>query len=315
MAFGMKELLKLSRVPPGKKINLIKDYDPGFKAPGWSKEQATQKLAEGIQMLAEQQDKLYAQNTYGLLIVLQALDAAGKDGTIKHVMSGVNPQGVTVTSFKAPSEEDLDHDYLWRNFIVLPKRGDIGIFNRSYYEEVLVVRVHKELLDRQHLPSTMDRKTIWKQRFEEINNFEKYLVRNGIIVLKFFLYVSKDEQKKRFLERVDLSEKNWKFSASDIRERKHWDEYIDAYEDLFNHTSTEWAPWYIIPADTKWLSRLAVAGITVHTLSELNLAYPIVSDEAKQELLMAKKELDDEGSGREPEKDKRKMNRKNGKKS
>ena len=230
-------------------------------------------------------------------------------------MSGVNPQGVTVTSFKAPSEEDLDHDYLWRNFIVLPKRGDIGIFNRSYYEEVLVVRVHKELLDRQHLPSTIDRKTIWKQRFEEINNFEKYLVRNGIIVLKFFLYVSKDEQKKRFLERVDLSEKNWKFSASDIRERKHWDEYIDAYEDLFNHTSTEWAPWYIIPADTKWLSRLAVAGITVHTLSELNLAYPIVSDEAKQELLMAKKELDDEGSGREPEKDKRKMNRKNGKKS
>jgi PPK2 family polyphosphate:nucleotide phosphotransferase len=316
MAFGMKELLKLSRVPAGKKINLRKDYDPGFKAPGWSKEQANQRLSEGIQMLAEQQDKLYAQNTYGLLIVLQALDAAGKDGTIKHVMSGVNPQGVTVTSFKAPSEEDLDHDYLWRNFTVLPKRGDIGIFNRSYYEEVLVVRVHKELLDRQHLPSTIDRNEIWKQRFEEINNFEKYLVRNGIIVLKFFLYVSKDEQKKRFLERVDLSEKNWKFSASDIRERRHWDEYIDAYEDIFNHTSTEWAPWYIIPADNKWLSRLGVAGIIYHTLSELKLAYPVVSDEAKAELLVAKKELEEEGNGKGAEEDKKKQkNKKKSKKS
>ena len=311
----MKELLKLSRVPPGKKIDLRKDYDPGFTAPGWSKEKATQRLAEGIQMLAEQQNKLYAQNTYGLLIVLQALDAAGKDGTIKHVMSGVNPQGVQVTSFKAPSEEDLDHDYLWRNFTVLPKRGDIGIFNRSYYEEALVVRVHKELLDRQHLPSTINRKEIWKQRFEEINNFEKYLVGNGIIVLKFFLNVSKDEQKKRFLERVDLSEKNWKFSASDIRERKHWEEYIDAYEDLFNHTSTGWAPWYIIPADTKWLTRLAVAGIINHTLAGLNLAYPVVSDEAKKELLVAKKELEDEGNGRGAEKDKKKKNRKKGRKS
>ena len=306
MAFGMKQLLKLSRVPVGKKINLKKDYDPGFKAPGWSKEQAYQKLAEGIRMLAEEQDKLYAQNTYGLLIILQALDAAGKDGTIKHVMSGINPQGVTVSSFKAPSEEELHHDYLWRNNIVLPRRGGIGIFNRSYYEEVLVVRVHQELLDRQHLPSTLDRKYIWKQRFEEINNFEKYLVRNGIIVLKFFLNVSKDEQKKRFLERVDLSEKNWKFSASDIRERRYWDTYMDAYEDLFNHTSTEWAPWHIIPADTKWVSRLGVAGIIHHTLSELDLAYPVVSNEAKAELLVAKKELDDEGDGREAEKDKKK---------
>jgi polyphosphate kinase 2 (PPK2 family) len=178
--FLMKELFKLTRVPPGKKIDLRKDYDPGFKAPGWSKETANEKLAEGIQMLAEQQNKLYAQNTYGLLIVLQALDAAGKDGTIKHVMSGVNPQGVQVTSFKAPSEEDLDHDYLWRNFTVIPKRGDIGIFNRSYYEEALVVRVHKELLDRQHLPSTINRKDIWKQRFEEINNFENILSGIGL---------------------------------------------------------------------------------------------------------------------------------------
>jgi PPK2 family polyphosphate:nucleotide phosphotransferase len=310
MAFDIKDLFKLSQVPPGKKIDLRKDYDPGFTAPGWSKEKATQKLAEGIQMLAEQQDKLYAQNTYGLLIILQALDAAGKDGTIKHVMSGVNPQGVTVTSFKAPSEKDLDHDYLWRNFTTLPKRGDIGIFNRSYYEEVLVVRVHKELLEKQHLPSTIDRKKIWKQRFEEINNFEKYLVYNGIIVLKFFLYVSKDEQKKRFLERLDLSEKNWKFSASDIRERQHWDEYIDAYEDLFNNTSTEWAPWYIIPADTKWLSRLAVAAIIHQTLADLKLSYPVVSDAAKQELLVAKKELEDEDNGRSADKDKKKKNKK-----
>jgi PPK2 family polyphosphate:nucleotide phosphotransferase len=313
MAFDIKDLYRLSQVPPGKKINLRKDYDPGFTAPGWSKEKAQQRLTEGIEMLAVQQDKLYAQNTYGLLIVLQALDAAGKDGTIKHVMSGVNPQGVTVTSFKAPSEEDLDHDYLWRNFTALPKRGDIGIFNRSYYEEVLVVRVHKELLEKQHLPSTIDRKKIWKQRFEEINNFEKYLVHNGIIVLKFFLYVSKDEQKKRFLERLDLSEKNWKFSASDIRERQHWDEYIDAYEDLFNNTSTEWAPWYIIPANAKWLSRLAVAGIIHQTLADLKLAYPVVSDAAKQELLVAKKELEDENSGKRSEKDKKKENKKKGK--
>src|SRR5512136_2522430 len=189
MAFTYKELIKVARVPPGKKINLRKDYDPGFRAPGWEKEQANERLAEGIRMLAEQQDKLYAQNTYGLLIVLQALDAAGKDGTIKHVMSGLNPQGVQVTSFKAPSEEELDHDYMWRNYIMLPKRGNIGIFNRSYYEEVLVVRVHQELLDREHLPSAIKRKVIWKQRFEEINNFERYLVSNGIIVLKFFLYV------------------------------------------------------------------------------------------------------------------------------
>ena len=310
MAFGMKELLKLSRVPPGKKINLRKDYDPGFKAPGWSKEKATQKLAEGIQMLAEQQDKLYAQNTYGLLIVLQALDAAGKDGTIKHVMSGVNPQGVNVTSFKAPSSEELSHDYLWRQIKALPERGRIGIFNRSYYEEVLVTKVHPELLEKQHLPPTTNKKEIWKQRYEEINNFEKYLVNNGIIVLKFFLYVSKDEQKKRFLERLDLSEKNWKFSAADVRERQHWDEYIDAYQDLFNNTSTEWAPWFIIPADTKWLSRLAVAGIIHQTLSDLNLAYPVVSETAKKDLIAAKKELENEATGGEPEKDKKRKKKK-----
>src|SRR5512137_1430732 len=292
MAFSYKELIQMTRVRPGEKINLRKDIDPGFSAPGWDKETANQRLEEGIRMLAEWQDKLYADDTYALLIVLQALDAAGKDGTIKHVMSGVNPQGVNVTSFKAPSSEELSHDYLWRNIKALPERGRIGIFNRSYYEEVLITKVHPELLEKQNLPPTTTKKGIWKQRYEEINNFEKYLVNNGILVLKFFLYVSKDEQKRRFLERLDLSEKNWKFSPADVRERQHWDEYIDAYEDLFNHTSTKWAPWYIIPADTKWPSRLAVAAIIHQTLADLNLAYPEVSDAAKKELVAAKKQLE-----------------------
>jgi PPK2 family polyphosphate:nucleotide phosphotransferase len=314
MAFTYKELIKVARVPPGKKINLRKDYDPGFSAPGWSKETANKRLEEGIQELAVWQDKLYADDTYAVLIVLQALDAAGKDGTIKHVMSGVNPQGVNVTSFKTPSTEELSHDYLWRNIKALPERGHIGIFNRSYYEEVLVTRVHPELLDKQNLPPNINKKGIWKQRYEEINNFEKYLVNNGIIVLKFFLYVSKEEQKKRFLERLDLSEKNWKFSAADVRERQHWDEYIDAYEDLFSNTSTEWAPWYIIPADHKWGTHLAVAGIIFNTLADLNVAYPTVSDAAKQELLLAKKELEAEGDGSGSEKDRKKKNKK-GKKS
>jgi PPK2 family polyphosphate:nucleotide phosphotransferase len=310
MAFDIKDLFRLSQVPPGKKIDLRKDYDPGFKAPGWSKEKAEKRLNEGIQMLAESQDKLYADDSYAVLIVLQALDAAGKDGTIKHVMSGVNPQGVTVTSFKTPSSEELDHDYLWRNIKALPERGRIGIFNRSYYEEVLVTKVHPELLEKQKLPPHINKKGIWKQRYEEINNFEKYLVNNGIIVLKFFLNVSKDEQKKRFLERLDLSEKNWKFSAADVRERQYWDEYIDAYEELFNHTSTDWAPWYIIPADTKWLSRLAVAGIIHKTLTDLKLAYPVVSDAAKKELVAAKKQLENEGTVKKAEKDSKKKKKK-----
>jgi PPK2 family polyphosphate:nucleotide phosphotransferase len=302
MAFTYKELIKLTRVPPGKKINLKKDIDPSFTAPGWSKETANTKLEEGIKNLAEWQDKLYADDSYAVLVVLQALDAAGKDGTIKHVMSGVNPQGVNVTSFKTPSSEELSHDYLWRNIKALPERGHIGIFNRSYYEEVLVTRVHPELLDKQNLPPHINKKGIWKQRYEEINNFEKYLVNNGIIVLKFFLYVSKDEQKRRFLERLDLSEKNWKFSAADVRERQHWDEYIDAYEDLFNHTSTKWAPWYIIPADHKWLTHLAVGGIIINTLADLKISYPSVSKEAKQELLVAKKGLEEENTKKNPEK-------------
>ena len=212
---------------------------------------------------------------------MQALDAAGKDGTIKHVMSGVNPQGVDVHSFKGPSGEELDHDYLWRNFKALPARGHIGIFNRSYYEEVVVVRVHPEFLAGQKLPPALKDKGIWKRRFEEINAFEKYLVHNGIIVVKFFLNVSSEAQKERFLERALMPEKNWKFSATDLKERARWDDYIAAFEDVFNHTSTEWAPWYIVPADNKWFTRLAVAAVLYNTMKNLNLAYPDVSEAAE----------------------------------
>jgi PPK2 family polyphosphate:nucleotide phosphotransferase len=297
MATIIEELLDVLSVPPCKKIDLKKDYDPGFTSKWMKKEEAEKTLDEGIQMLAEMQEKLWAQNQYAVLMILQALDAAGKDSTIKHVMSGVNPQGVDVHSFKGPSTEELDHDYLWRNFKALPSRGRIGIFNRSYYEEVLVVRVHPEFLSNQQLPPALKDEHIWSRRFEEINNFEKYLVDNGIIVVKFFLYVSKETQKERFLERTLEPEKNWKFSAADIKERAHWDDYIAAYEDMFNHTSTEWAPWYIVPADHKWFTRLAVAAVLYNTMKNLNLAYPTVSEEQKQALLIAKEELEHEDGG------------------
>jgi PPK2 family polyphosphate:nucleotide phosphotransferase len=222
------------------------------------------------------------------------MDAAGKDSTIKHVMSGVNPQGCQVFSFKAPSEEELDHDYLWRSMRALPERGRIGIFNRSYYEELLIVRVHPEILKKQQLPSFPKGDQIWKQRFEEINNFEKYLVNNGVIILKFFLNVSKSVQRKRFLERIDSPEKNWKFSASDLQERFFWNDYMNAYEEVFNHTSTEFAPWYIVPADRKWFTRLIVADIICQKLQELNLQYPKISEEYKRKLSEAKKALEAE---------------------
>ncbi|UBF28791.1 polyphosphate kinase 2 family protein [Kovacikia minuta CCNUW1] len=281
-------------VPPNKKISLKKDYNPAYKADFLKKAEAQQKLQEGVAQLAKYQNILYAQNTYGLLIILQAMDAAGKDSTIKHVMSGVNPQGCQVFSFKVPSLEELDHDYLWRYCKALPERGNIGIFNRSYYEEVLVVRVHPEVLEQQQLPSSVKGKQIWQQRFEEINNFEKYLVGNGIVVLKFFLNVSKEEQKKRFLERIDRPEKNWKFSASDVKERSHWDDYMQVYEDVFNHTSTEWAPWYIIPADYKWFTRLAVSTVISNKLQALDLQYPLVTEAHKQELQAAREILERE---------------------
>lgn len=288
------KFLKSLIVPPGKKISLKKDYDPAFKPDYIAKEDATQLLSDGIEKLAEFQDKLYAQDNYALLINLQALDAAGKDGTIKHVMSGLNPQGCQVFSFKVPSAEELDHDYLWRYCKAMPERGRIGIFNRSYYEEVLVTRVHPELMERQKLPGKLRSTSIWNQRFEQINNYEKYLVENGVVILKFFLYVSKEEQKKRFMERIERPEKNWKFSDSDVRERACWDSYIEAYEEVFNHTSTEWAPWYVIPADRKWFTRLAVGAVIYLTLEGLNLQYPTVTEERKQQILVAKSLLDQE---------------------
>jgi PPK2 family polyphosphate:nucleotide phosphotransferase len=278
---------------PGSKIKL-KDYDAKYTGKYQNKQEAVQKLEDDILKLEQYQDVLYAQNTYALLIMFQAMDAAGKDGTIKHVMSGVNPQGCQVFSFKSPSTEELDHDYLWRCFKCLPERGRIGIFNRSYYEEVLVVRVHPEFLAKQQLPPEAKGKDIWKRRFEEINNFEKYLVDNGIIVLKFFLNVSKEEQKKRFLERIEMPDKNWKLSPNDAKERELWDDYMTAYEDTFNHTSTPWAPWHIIPADHKWFMRLAVADIICAKLKELNLKYPTVTEEQKQGLIKVKELLENE---------------------
>lgn len=289
-----EEFLRPFLVPPGTKISLKRDYDPGYKADYVKKKDAAKRLQEGIKRLIEQQEKLYAQDTYALLIVFQAMDAAGKDSTIKHVMSGLNPQGCDVSSFKAPSREELDHDYLWRCARRLPERGRIGIFNRSYYEEVLVVRVHPEFLEAQHLPPEARGKDIWKRRFEGINNFEKHLVNNGIVVLKFFLNVSKAEQKKRFLERIDRREKNWKFSAADVKERALWNQYMDAFEDIFNHTSTEWAPWYIIPADRKWFTRLVVAEIILSSLEKLHLSYPTLGEDHQQELLKAKEMLEKE---------------------
>ena len=286
-----KEIFKRLIVPPGSKIALARDYDPAHKADFVTKEDAGALMQEGIAELVELQNKLYAQDTYALLIIFQAMDAAGKDGTIKHVMSGVNPQGCQVYSFKAPSAEELDHDYLWRSFKALPERGRIGIFNRSHYEETLVVRVHPEILARQRIPAESQNKRIWKRRFEEINNFEKYLVANGIIVLKFFLHVSKEEQKRRFLERIERPEKNWKFTVNDVKERAYWNDYMDAYEDVFNHTSTKWAPWHIIPADRKWFTRLAVGWVILDKLKNLNLQYPTVSEEHKEELLKAREIL------------------------
>ena len=289
-----KKYLRPLLVPPGTTISLQKDYDPGYTAHYSCKEDAAQKLQANIEELAQYQDMLYAQNTYALLIIFQALDAAGKDGTIKHVMSGVNPQGCDVSSFKAPSAEELDHDYLWRCMKRLPERGRIGIFNRSYYEEVLIARVHPEVIQSQQLPPSARGKNLWKQRFEDINHFERYLTNNGIVVLKFFLNVSKAEQKNRFLQRIDQAKKNWKFSASDVQERGFWDDYQNAYEDVFNRTSTKWAPWYIIPADNKWFTRLMVSDIILHALKQLKLSYPTVSEERKQGLLQARELLEKE---------------------
>jgi PPK2 family polyphosphate:nucleotide phosphotransferase len=278
-------------VPPGKTVSLKKRFDPAYAGHFKSKEAAQKELLNNVEELARQQDLLYASDTYALLLVFQALDAAGKDGTIKHVMSGVNPQGCQVFSFKSPSVEELDHDYLRRSAIRLPERGRIGIFNRSHYEEVLITRVHPDILTRQRLPAVPKGQTIWKQRFKQINHFEKYLSQNGIPILKFFLNVSKNEQKKRFLKRIEEKEKNWKFSANDIRERQFWDQYQDAYQEVFNHTSTAWAPWFIIPADNKSFAHLAVSAIVAAFLKSLRLKYPTISQADAEALETARQEL------------------------
>jgi PPK2 family polyphosphate:nucleotide phosphotransferase len=291
----LKRMLEISRryrIEKGKDFRM-KDFDPGDTAGLKSefKQEAQVLLKNGVEELAELQDKLYAQDHWGLLLIFQAMDAAGKDGTIKHVMSGVNPQGVQVYSFKSPSPEELDHDYLWRCMKCIPERGRIGIFNRSYYEEVLVVRVHPEYLQGEKIPEECKEKGIWKQRFENISNFERYLSDNGIAVCKFFLNVSKEEQKKRFMERLDKSDKNWKFSAADVKERQRWDDYMDAYEDMIRHTATKFAPWYVVPADNKWFTRLVVSAAVTEALLQIDPKYPKVDDEAKKRLAEARKLL------------------------
>jgi PPK2 family polyphosphate:nucleotide phosphotransferase len=271
----------------------LKDVDPGdtLDLGSEDKPRAKDALAAGVQALAELQDMLYAQDRWAVLLIFQAMDAAGKDGTIKHVMSGVNPQGCQVYSFKAPSAEDLDHDFLWRCMKYVPERGRIGIFNRSYYEETLVVRVHPEFLEKQKLPPELVTKDIWKERFRDIRSFERYLTRNGVIIRKFFLHVSKGEQKRRFLERLQNPEKNWKFSANDITERAFWDDYMTAYEDMIRNTSTPEAPWYVVPADNKWFTRIVVGAAVIAALDALDLHYPQISKEKLKELAAAEQLL------------------------
>ncbi len=269
---------RLKQVDPGETLGIEKDDIDGL-------------LQKGVERLAELQDMLYAGDRWSVLIIFQAMDGAGKDGTIKHVMSGVNPQHCEVTSFKQPSLEELDHDFMWRCLRRLPERGRIGIFNRSYYEETLIVRVHKEILENQRLPPRLVTRRIWDERFEDIRNIERFLVRNGVIIRKFFLHLSKHEQKQRFLGRIDELEKNWKFSAADVAEREHWTDYQRAYEDMIRQTSTKWAPWYVVPADNKWFTRLVVADAVVDTLQQLDLHYPKVDPAKRRELARAKREL------------------------
>jgi PPK2 family polyphosphate:nucleotide phosphotransferase len=280
-------LLKQVRVPPGRRVRLT-HHDPAWTGTLTDEHEAEALLAEGVRRLAKQQAKLYAQDQYSVLLIFQAMDAAGKDGTIKHVMSGINPQGCQVFSFKAPSAEERDHTYLWRSMKALPERGRIGIHNRSYYEEVLVTRVHPEILAAQQLPPHLKDKGIWKRRFREMNDFERYLTDNGVLVLKFFLHVSKAEQKRRFLARIEEDDKNWKFAINDIKSRQFWDDYMAAYEDVFSHTSTAWAPWHVVPADHKWFTRLAVAAIIYDALERLDLSYPELTARQKTELRKAR---------------------------
>jgi PPK2 family polyphosphate:nucleotide phosphotransferase len=293
----IERFIKPFKVTDGSRFKL-KNIDPDDTGGLKSKAQATELLAEGVKRLAELQDKLYAQDKWALLLIFQAMDAAGKDGTIKHVMSGVNPTGCQVFSFKAPSAEELDHDFMWRTLRSLPERGRIGIFNRSYYEEMLVVRVHPELLHAQKLPPVLLTDDIWKERFEDVRNIEHYLSRNGVVIRKFYLHVSKEEQRRRFLERLHQDDKNWKFSMADAKERNHWNDYQEAYEDMIQHTATDHAPWYVVPADHKWFTRLVVAGAIVDALQDLELHYPTVDAHKRDELALVQAELEQEGDGR-----------------
>jgi PPK2 family polyphosphate:nucleotide phosphotransferase len=290
----IKRLVEPLRVEPGSAVHLPRDFDPGARFGVRKKGDGQHLLGQGVELLAEYQERLSAQDTYGVLVVLQALDAAGKDSTVRHVMSGVNPQGVRVSSFKQPSAEELGHDYLWRHASKLPARGEIGIFNRSHYEEVLAVRVHKEVLDREKLPPESRTSDIWKRRYREINDWERYLADQGIRVVKIFLNVSKEEQRRRFLRRIDEPEKNWKFSASDVRERRYWDDYQRAYSKMLSHTSTEWAPWHVLPADHKWFTRVCAAAVIAHTLIDIDPHYPAPDPAARQQLEEARRELEAE---------------------
>jgi PPK2 family polyphosphate:nucleotide phosphotransferase len=285
--FKLRDIL----VPPDTKVSLKKDYDPDFTGGYDDKAGALAHVASNVQRLSELQEKLYAQDIYGILIIFQAIDAAGKDGAIRHVMSGVNPQGCHVTSFKVPSSEELDHDYLWRATKALPARGMIGIFNRSYYEEVLAVKIHPEFLAKQNLPGKPGGKGFWERRYKEINRFEKYLTSNGIIPIKFFLNLSRKEQKKRFLARIDEPKKNWKFSVADFKERALWDDYQQSFEDMLNNTSTEHAPWFVIPSDNKWFARLAISEAICTVLEGLKLKFPDIGDERRAELQRIREEL------------------------
>jgi PPK2 family polyphosphate:nucleotide phosphotransferase len=296
----LERLIDPLRVAPGSKVVLARDHDPGYRA-GWlHKEDGEEQLRLSIEMLAEYQDRLAAQDTFAVLVVLQGIDAAGKDGTIRHVMSGVNPQGVSVHSFKVPSAEELSHDFLWRYAQHLPARGQIGIFNRSHYEEVLVVRVHPQLIENERLPASSERGEVWKRRFREINEWEHYLVDNGIVVVKLFLNLSREEQRVRFLERIDNPQKNWKFSADDARERAYWDEYQTAFSDMLSHTSTERAPWYVIPADHKWFAHIAVGAALVSALMQIDPHYPEVDARTREELQVARAQLEAEAPKRQP---------------
>ena len=280
------------RVAPGSEVKLPGDFDPGARFGVRKKKDGARLLTQGVELLAEYQQRLAAQDTYGLLIVLQGMDASGKDGTIRHVMSGVNPQGVHVSSFKVPSAEELGHDYLWRLARRLPARGEIGIFNRSHYEEVLAVRVHPENLEREKLPPESRGNDVWQRRFREINGWERYLTDNGIRLVKLFLNVSKEEQRDRFLQRIDRPEKNWKFSAADARERQYWDQYQHAYSQMLTHTSTEHAPWHVLPADHKWFSRICAAAAIAQTLIDIDPRYPVTDAATRQELQQARAELE-----------------------